>query len=601
MAFAQRLTNRLQQGRWRHGLGQHGLQHHPPLAGAHHRIVTPVSRCHDDGGHGVELLVAQLAHGFHPVHAGHFPVHQHQLVRAGGFVCRRDQPQGFGAVPCHVHVQPEGLGHAGQNLARRGVVVHQQHAHALQFVGPEHAPHLGLGLNTKAGLEMEGRAHARHALDPDAPAHGLHQALGDGQAQTRAAVLSRGGRVGLGEALEQLGALLRGHANACVAHPEVQVYSALVLTHLGHANDDLAAVRELGGIAAQVDQHLAQPQWVADQGGGHIGGRVKQQLEAFVLGLQAEHAGQVLQHIVQMEIDCLQAHLAGFNFGEVQDVVDDAQQDFTRAAHFFNVVALVLVQVGLQHQVAHANDGVHGRADLMAHVGQEIALAAVGRLRQRMRLLDFFDGRPLQRNVLHDTDQILRNLARLHGSRGQACPEMGAILAHQFALRYVNLAQVSAAVYLFASFHVGRFCGVPHAYIAADLRPRRIAHHFVQHPVAAQNGPVAHQDNAHAGGFKQGALLAQRRPQLLSAQGHQLFQVLAMALQLIAHALLLGDVFLDGEIVGNAAARLVNGRNGGELHVLAAILAAVDQLAPPDLATGQRSPHGVMGRLGRMA
>ncbi|MNN81034.1 hypothetical protein D3C81_1978160 [compost metagenome] len=42
--------------------------------------------------------------------------------------------------------------------------------------------------------------------------------------------------------------------------------------------------------------------------------------------------------------------------------------------HFLNVVALAGIQLGQQRQVTHADDGVHGRADFMAHVGEELAL-----------------------------------------------------------------------------------------------------------------------------------------------------------------------------------------------------------------------------------
>ena len=39
-----------------------------------------------------------------------------------------------------------------------------------------------------------------------------------------------------------------------------------------------------------------------------------------------------------------------------------------------DVLALLGRQSGLQRQVGHADDGVHRRADLMAHVGQEFSL-----------------------------------------------------------------------------------------------------------------------------------------------------------------------------------------------------------------------------------
>ena len=45
------------------------------------------------------------------------------------------------------------------------------------------------------------------------------------------------------------------------------------------------------------------------------------------------------------------------------------------------------VEVGVQGQLGHAEDAVHGRADLVAHVGQELALGPVGRLGRLLRRL----------------------------------------------------------------------------------------------------------------------------------------------------------------------------------------------------------------------
>ena len=44
------------------------------------------------------------------------------------------------------------------------------------------------------------------------------------------------------------------------------------------------------------------------------------------------------------------------------------------------VLPLLGGQLGVQGQLGHAEDAVHGRADLVAHVGQELALGAVGGL-----------------------------------------------------------------------------------------------------------------------------------------------------------------------------------------------------------------------------
>lgn len=51
------------------------------------------------------------------------------------------------------------------------------------------------------------------------------------------------------------------------------------------------------------------------------------------------------------------------------------------------MLSFVLRQVGIEQQAGHTDDGVHRRPDLMAHVGQELALGFARRFR---RFLGFF-------------------------------------------------------------------------------------------------------------------------------------------------------------------------------------------------------------------
>ena len=83
----------------------------------------------------------------------------------------------------------------------------------------------------------------------------------------------------------------------------------------------------------------------------------------------------------------MQAHLAGFDLGEVQDVVEQAQQRLRGPLGLAGVVALLRVQRGLVQQAQHAQDGVHGGADLVAHVGQELPLGRAGLLGDQLGLL----------------------------------------------------------------------------------------------------------------------------------------------------------------------------------------------------------------------
>ena len=54
--------------------------------------------------------------------------------------------------------------------------------------------------------------------------------------------------------------------------------------------------------------------------------RGDEELEIFLLRFLTDDRGQVVQHILEPEIYLLDVELTGFDLGEVEDVVDDAQQ-----------------------------------------------------------------------------------------------------------------------------------------------------------------------------------------------------------------------------------------------------------------------------------
>ena len=76
----------------------------------------------------------------------------------------------------------------------------------------------------------------------------------------------------------------------------------------------------------------------------------------------------------------LDGDLAGLDPGEVQDVVDDEQQGAAGGVDLLHQAVLVGVQAGPRQDLGHAEHGIHGGADLVAHVGQEEALGFVGGL-----------------------------------------------------------------------------------------------------------------------------------------------------------------------------------------------------------------------------
>ena len=104
----------------------------------------------------------------------------------------------------------------------------------------------------------EGRALAWRALDLDAAAHPLDDALGDGEAQAGAAELARGAAIGLLEFVEDARLLSGRNADAGVANLE----DDLACIRAGLDDDaNAAGLGELDGVAGKIEQHLAEPRW----------------------------------------------------------------------------------------------------------------------------------------------------------------------------------------------------------------------------------------------------------------------------------------------------------------------------------------------------
>ncbi len=94
----------------------------------------------------------------------------------------------------------------------------------------------------------------------------------------------------------------------------------------------LALFRELDRVADQVGEDLAQPAGVADDQGVRDGGTdVAGQLQSLMMRPQRQRFGHVAEPVGQRKRDGLQVELARLDLGEIEDVVDDAEQGIGRA------------------------------------------------------------------------------------------------------------------------------------------------------------------------------------------------------------------------------------------------------------------------------
>ena len=261
--------------------------------------------------------------------------------------------------------------HAPQQQQRGFLIVGNQRLHAAQLLQIVAAG--AWVADTEMRAETEGAALARLAADADLAAHQTYQMLADRQPEAGAAKLAGDRGIGLGERLEQPGGSFALDADAAVAYRELQRYAVAVLLQQLHLQQDLAVVGEFHRVAEQIVQHLLQPQRVADQPARRLRVDFDEQLQPLFLDAADEQVAGVAQRFFQRKLGLLQLHAPGLDLGIIENIVEQAEQGGGRGLHFFQIVALAVAEPGFQHQMRQPHDGVHRRADFMAHVGEECA------------------------------------------------------------------------------------------------------------------------------------------------------------------------------------------------------------------------------------
>ncbi len=100
---------------------------------------------------------------------------------------------------------------------------------------------------------------------------------------------------------------------------------------------------------------------------------------------------QLGHELARLEVDRFELQPAGLDTGEVEQVVEHAQQAARGGARRLGQVALLLVRCALVQQVQADDHAVHRGADFVADVGQEVRLGLARRLRRVARVRQAFD------------------------------------------------------------------------------------------------------------------------------------------------------------------------------------------------------------------
>ena len=118
-----------------------------------------------------------------------------------------------------------------------------------------------------------------------------------------------------------------------------------------------------------------------------LGEHETRQLELLRVRPLGEQLADVFDRLPQVEMDLLQLELPGFDLGEVQDVVDQPEERLGGRPDRVREPSLLRRELRAQEELGHPDHAVHGRADLVAHVRQELRLGLVRLLRATRQLL----------------------------------------------------------------------------------------------------------------------------------------------------------------------------------------------------------------------
>ncbi len=217
-----------------------------------------------------------------------------------------------------------------------------------------------------------------------------------------------GGTVGLDEGRKDGLLFFGGDADAGVHHAKAELDVAVDWFGGPNFEGDLAFFREFEGVAEEIDENLAEADGIANQfirnGGRHIG----DEFQRFLRGADAEGLDDISDQLAEAKVNIFELHETGLDFGKVEDVIDDGQEGAGGFLGEGEVFPLFVGEVGVEGEIGHSENAVHGGADFVTHICHKFAFGAVGFFRLQ------FGGAKLAFRFLANGDFIGQSLI-VHG------------------------------------------------------------------------------------------------------------------------------------------------------------------------------------------
>ena len=163
--------------------------------------------------------------------------------------------------------------------------------------------------------------------------------------------------------------------------------------------------------------------------GNLLGSAAHHQFQVLLANAGGHDGRHVIEHLFETEWHPLKLEPTRLNLGEIEDVVDDPEQRLPGLVDFAHQGMLTILEPSLFEQVGQPHDGVHGGADLVAHVGDEITfdLCQPGR---------FLLGQLLLVPAAHQCSHTGTKQQQQHGAGGQDDPPDMSANGLQLAVRH---------------------------------------------------------------------------------------------------------------------------------------------------------------------
>ena len=356
--------------------------------------IVPVVGSQDNDGSILANDGTNLPGRFHPVHFRHLPVYQNQVI---GF------PAGT-AHPHHLHPFPAGQRCFAVNtnlphyyfcvFAGNGIIVDNKHAHILWLQVFRFFLLCFTARISQCNGYGERGTPALFTFHFNITVHQLHQAFGNRHAQSCTAVLVCRRGILLAERVKNFRQVLFAHADACIADDKTQCGVSFKPRHILYNEAHLSARRrELHRITQNIDQHLPQFHIVADVIIIDISYDAAFVIQPLVPALAADHGVDLFQGLGEVKLLLPDHHAPRLDAGHIQDIVDNTQQMMGGRADLFQRLPGLRGKIRIvQGNIVQADDGVHGRTDLVAHAGKERRFSPVRLFRCSQRVIQRLGG-----------------------------------------------------------------------------------------------------------------------------------------------------------------------------------------------------------------